>query len=85
MPPGRKRIFIQFKINTDGRVIDILARAPNKALEVEAKRVLSMLPQFSPGYQKGKAVTVPYSLPIVFQVPSNKKQKNPISKNTKKN
>ncbi|MFP4844904.1 energy transducer TonB [Winogradskyella sp. PE311] len=68
LTPGRKRIFVQFKIDEEGNVKNILARGPSKKLEIEAKRVIAMLPQFIPGKQKGKLVTVPYSLPIVFQV-----------------
>ena len=73
LPPGKKRIFVQFKIDTEGIVKDIKARGPSPELEIEAKRVLSTLPQFVPGRQKGELVTVPYSLPIVFQVSESKK------------
>jgi beta-lactamase regulating signal transducer with metallopeptidase domain len=66
--PGKKRIFVQFKIDREGKVKDIKARGPSIELEQEAKRVLKTLPQFIPGRQKGKLVTVPYSLPIVFHV-----------------
>jgi hypothetical protein len=68
LSPGRKRIFVQFKIDTEGNVKDILARGPSPELEVEAKRVIKTLPQFIPGKQKGELVTVPFSIPIVFQV-----------------
>ncbi|WP_296380631.1 M56 family metallopeptidase [Winogradskyella sp.] len=66
--PGRKRIFVAFKIDTEGKIKDIKARGPNVELEEEAIRVIKTLPQFIPGRQKGELVTVPYSLPIVFQV-----------------
>ena len=65
---GKMRISVIFKIDTQGEVIDIRARAPHPELEIEAKRVINLLPQFKPGKQKGKEVTVPYSLPILFQV-----------------
>ena len=65
--PGRKRIFVQFKIDTEGYVKNIKARGPSEILEEEAVRVIRSLPQFTPGKQKGKLVTVPYTLPIVFQ------------------
>lgn len=68
LSPGRKRVFVQFKIDTDGTVKDIKARGPSPELEVEAKRVIATLPQFIPGKQKGKVVVVPFSVPIVFQV-----------------
>ena len=65
---GRQRISVGFKINELGNVIDVFARAPHPELETEAKRVISSLPKFIPGTQSGKAVTVPYGLPIIFQV-----------------
>ncbi|TXE19376.1 hypothetical protein ES692_03595 [Psychroserpens burtonensis] len=65
---GRQRINVIFKIDTEGDVIDVMARAPHPALEGEARRVIKTLPQFIPGKQKGIAVVVSYSLPILFQV-----------------
>ena len=74
---GRQRIFVSFKIGTDGFIKDTKARAAHSDLEDEAVRVIKILPQFSPGKQKGKEVTVPYSLPIVFQINNgNKEQLN---------
>jgi bla regulator protein BlaR1 len=70
---GRQRINVIFKINTKGNVIGVQSRAPHPALEKEAIRVIKTLPQFIPGKQKGVAVTVPYSLPIVFQVKGDTK------------
>jgi protein TonB len=65
---GRQRINVIFKIDKTGNVVGIRARAPHPGLEKEAKRVVGLLPKMKPGKQRGKAVTVPYSLPIVFQV-----------------
>lgn len=65
---GRQRINVIFKIDKNGDVVGIRARAPHPGLEKEAARVIGMLPKMQPGKQRGKAVTVPYSLPIVFQV-----------------
>lgn len=65
---GRQRISVIFKINAQGNITDINARAPHQILEVEAKRVLELLPKMIPGEQKGEKVNVVYSLPIVFQV-----------------
>ncbi|BAO75939.1 M56 family metallopeptidase [Winogradskyella sp. PG-2] len=76
---GRKRIFIQFKIDTLGYVKAIKARGPSKVLEEEAKRVIKTLPQFTPGKQKGKLVVVPYSLPIVFQVAGTNSTETKVS------
>ncbi|WP_445956099.1 energy transducer TonB [Yeosuana sp.] len=65
---GRQRINVIFKIDKNGDIVGIRARAPHPGLEKEAVRVIGMLPKMQPGKQRGKAVTVPYSLPIVFQV-----------------
>ncbi|MGC1632570.1 MAG: energy transducer TonB, partial [Gelidibacter sp.] len=65
---GRQRINVIFKIGKDGKVKDVLSRAPHPGLEAEAIRVIKSMPDFTPGKQKGEAVTVPYSLPILFQV-----------------
>jgi protein TonB len=68
LQPGKKRISVFFKIDKNGNVVNVGARGPHPALEKEAKRVISLLPKMKPGKQRGKAVIVPYSLPIVFQV-----------------
>jgi protein TonB len=65
---GRQRINVIFKIDKTGNIVGIRARAPHPGLEREATRVIGLLPKMKPGKQRGKAVTVPYSLPIVFQV-----------------
>jgi len=65
---GRQRINVIFKIDRSGNVVGVRSRAPHPKLEKEAARVINMLPKMKPGKQRGKAVTVPYSLPIVFQV-----------------
>ena len=65
---GRQRISVIFKIDKTGNVTGVRSRAPHPRLEKEAARVINMLPKMKPGRQRGKAVVVPYSLPITFQV-----------------
>lgn len=65
---GRQRINVIFKIDKEGNVIGVRARAPHPSLEEEAKRVINTLPKMMPGEHDGKKVNVPYSLPIIFQV-----------------
>ncbi len=62
------KVFTQFTIKKDGSIGNILLRGPDKNLKKEAQRIISKLPKMKPGKQRGKAVIVPYSLPIVFQV-----------------
>ncbi len=65
---GKQRIFVTFKINKHGNVVDVRARAPHIKLEEEAVKVVKKLPHMQPGKQRGVAVGVLYGLPIVFQV-----------------
>jgi len=63
-----QKIFVVFRINSKGEITDIKARAPKKELKQEAIRVIGLLPQMTPGKQRGKPVGVSYGLPIVFEV-----------------
>ena len=65
---GRQRISVLFKIDRQGNITGVRSRAPHPRLEKEAARVINLLPKMKPGKQRGKSVTVPYSLPIIFQV-----------------
>jgi bla regulator protein BlaR1 len=63
---GRQRITVLFKIDAEGNIVGVQARAPHESLEAEAIRVINRLPKMQPGTQKGHKVIVPYSLPIIF-------------------
>tara|TARA_R110002020_G_scaffold262126_2_gene476485 strand:- start:46727 stop:48145 length:1419 start_codon:yes stop_codon:yes gene_type:complete len=65
---GVNRIYVRFKIDTNGEIADIGVRGPHPVLEEEAKRVINLIPKMNAGKQRGKPVNVMYSLPIVFQV-----------------
>ncbi|MFT5846542.1 MAG: protein TonB [Psychroserpens sp.] len=65
---GTQRINVQFKIDQNGNVTDVLTRAPHPSLEKEAKRVTNKIPQMEPGLQRKQPVSVLYNLPIVFKV-----------------
>lgn len=76
---GRQKIFVIFKIDKTGKPVGIRARSNQKELKDEAIRVISQLPHMTPGYQRGKPVIVPYSLPIIFEVTGKVKKKDPFS------
>ena len=65
---GINRIYVQFRIEKDGSVSVLGARAPHPRLQQEAERVVNQLPDMQPGKQRGQPVGVLYSLPIVFRV-----------------
>lgn len=68
LDPGLNKVFVMFKIDKEGNIADVKARAPHMRLEEEAIRVIQSLPKMTPGKQKGKTVGVKYSLPIAFMV-----------------
>ncbi len=60
------RVFVQFYINSKGEIDAIRTRGPDKLLEKEAQRIVASLPKMTPGKQRGRPVSVPYSIPINF-------------------
>ena len=62
------RVYVQFVIAKDGSITSIRMRGPDKNLEKEAKRIISRLPRMTPGKQRGRAVRVPFSIPITFRL-----------------
>lgn len=63
-----QRIFVLFRIDKNGNISDIRARAPHKRLQAEAIRVIKLLPKMTPGKQRGQPVGVKYALPITFRI-----------------
>ncbi|WNH11098.1 energy transducer TonB [Thalassobellus suaedae] len=75
LPNGLVKINVIFKIDKHGKVTEISSRAPHPELEKEAIRVIKLIPDMErPGIQRGKPVTVPYSLPINFMVDNSSKK-----------
>jgi protein TonB len=68
LSPGKKRVFIGFKIDRQGNVVGIQARAPHPKIKDEVVRVMRMLPKMKPGRQRGKAVGVSYNIPFSLLV-----------------
>jgi protein TonB len=65
---GKKKVYVQFKIDKTGEIIDIRARGPHARLEKEAIRVVQLLPKMTPGKQRTRPVRVSYTLPITMMV-----------------
>jgi len=62
------RVFVFFLIDKNGIVTKIKSRGPDKLLETEAERIISLLPKMEPGKQRNRSVGVPYSIPINFKL-----------------
>lgn len=65
---GTLRILISFLIDNAGNVTNVKATAPHPKLIEEAKRITSLLPKMIPGTQRGKAVSVKYSISLKIDV-----------------
>jgi len=65
---GTNRIYVRFKIDPSGKIVDVQSRGPAIELEEEAIRVIQSLPDMIPGETGGKKVSVLYSLPIAFNI-----------------
>ncbi|MFN3756306.1 MAG: energy transducer TonB [Flavobacterium sp.] len=62
------RVFVSFVIEKDGSINIANLRGPFPALEKEAERIIKKIPKLQPGKQRGKAVRVPFSIPITFKL-----------------
>lgn len=62
-------VFVRFVVNADGKVgsVEIL-RGIGGGCDQEAKRIVEMMPNWTPGQEKGKNVAVQYNLPIKFKL-----------------
>lgn len=70
------RVIVQFIVNKDGSTSDFtILRSVSPELDGEAIRVLSRMPKWEPGMQRGKAVTVKYTLPVTFRLEKQDKPK----------
>ena len=65
------RVIVQFVVGKDGSISDVhTVRSVSPELDAEAIRVVSMMPKWNPGKQRGKAVSVSYTMPIMFRLQS---------------
>ena len=62
------KVFVIFIIEKDGTISVDKVRGPDPILEEEAKRIILLLPQMTPGYFKEDPVRVMMSIPISFSL-----------------
>ena len=63
------KVFVTFVVDTDGKITDVsLLRKVFPSLDAEAIRVISAMPNWIPGKQKGQVVRVKYTVPIMFRL-----------------
>jgi TonB family protein len=62
------RVSVMFTIDEQGNIVNIRKRGPHEILEAETVRIIEKLPQMQPGKSGGKAVRVPFSIPINYKL-----------------
>jgi TonB family protein len=69
------KVYVRFIIDKSGKPGNIdVVRSAHPLLDEEAKRVIALMPDWTPGKQGGKDVAVTYTLPLYFKLPEEKKQ-----------
>jgi protein TonB len=63
------RVIVEFVVNKDGSIVDPkVMRSVDSSLDNEAMRVIKAMPKWTPGKQRGKAVRVRYTVPVLFRL-----------------
>jgi bla regulator protein BlaR1 len=62
------KVSVLLTIDVDGNVNNLKMKGPDPILEKEVERIILSLPTMKPATHKGKAVSLPYSIPIVFKL-----------------
>ena len=63
------RVMVMFVVETDGSLSNVrVARKVFPSLDEEAVRVVKSMPKWKPGKEKGRAVRVNFTLPVVFNI-----------------
>ena len=71
------KVFVQFVVDTDGTIDEVqVVKGIGAGCDVEAARVISKLPPWKPGIQRGHPVKVRLILPITFQLSQEQKEQN---------
>jgi protein TonB len=62
-------VYVTFVVNRKGEVVDPkILRGIGSGCDKEALRVVSNMPKWKPGRQRGKRVSVQFTLPIKYEV-----------------
>lgn len=70
------RVVCNFVVEKDGSLSNFkVVRSVDPLLDAEAIRVLSAMPKWTPGTQRGKAVRVRYTVPVFFRLQENDEAK----------
>lgn len=70
MKAGKQgKVIVQFVVEKDGSISNPqVVRSVDPELDGEAIRVVSIMPKWKPGYQKGEPVAVKFTIPVTFRL-----------------
>ena len=78
------RVTVQFIIDKEGNVTNSkVTRSVDKDMDAEAIRLVKAMPKWKPGMQKGKAVAVKYTVPVVFRLEGGKTVNSQVTVSSK--
>lgn len=63
------RVVVMFQVDVDGTISNVsIAQSLTPECDKEAKRVVSLMPKWTPAIQNGKPIRSFYQIPIVFKL-----------------
>jgi protein TonB len=63
------RVIVSFTVNKDGSIVDVeVVKGVHPQMDKEAVRVVSAMPKWKPGEQRGKPVRCKFNLPVNFRL-----------------
>ena len=72
------RVFVDFIVNANGKISDVnVLKSVDYRLDEEAVRIVSNMPKWNCGINKGQSVAMRYAIPIDFSL-NDKKYKSPL-------
>lgn len=75
------RVMVRFIVTKDGSIKNPeVVRSVYPSLDAEAIRVISQMPKWTPGKQRGKAVNVRYVIPLIFKLQGDDSDQTVLTK-----
>lgn len=69
-PGNRARVVVRFVVDAAGDISQVqLAQSAGDPFDAEVLRVIQKMPRWIPGKQHGRAVSVWFSIPVIFETP----------------
>lgn len=79
------RVVCDFTIMKDGSISNVNILQGDPALDAEVKRLISSMPKWKPGNQRGNAVNVRGVFPVVFRLQWDNPEDDPLTSEEKTN